>query len=437
MCLVSSIGPDQMLKRDLLPRKRTRSRIARLLALIGDAPERWAHPSELAGLQSLNQYASPLMAKTYEVAKPILRRSDVQPLAAMTEFMPSVRKVFTDDPVIHRYLSHSSFEKVSDFDSSNILFAASPVASFSGLGRRLVNQFPREAHLIDPRLLLHAVRGEHHGQGDPRRRSVVIDTDASPLAMVPDWFPLAFDLKTEIKLFLEIKDQMDDPWWLLISGEAGSDDWCVSSKSKTIVKYLDINDNWVVQKMMPQPFLYKGRKVMMSMYLLVCSIDPIDVYLYKHAYATVASSLYSLDAEFLADASIHLPFEDPSQTVLQHSEFVKLLKSEGIAWEDLLENTTSIVRCMLESVRRQMGPSQRSRAVYRLDIRLPAVQRDVPFQPQLARVAFAPSLEVPSAANLDFVNQVFEVLFLNKELPEVFLSISDGLDSESDITDPN
>lgn len=225
-------------------------------------------------------------------------------------------QVFSDCQAVHLYLSHPAFEKVSDFDSSNILFAAQPVASFNGLGRRLVNQFPREAHLVDPRLLLHAVRGEHHGQGDPKTRSVVIGTDTCPSALVPNWFPLSFDLKTEIKLFLEIKEQIEDPWWLLISGEAGSFDWCVSSTSKTIVKYLEANDgNWVVQKLMPHPLLHKGKKVMMSTFLLVSAVDPVDVYLYKQAYGTIAGSPYTLDAEFLGDGSVHLPFEDPTQTV--------------------------------------------------------------------------------------------------------------------------
>lgn len=41
VCLVSSVASGQILKRDMLPKKRTRSRIARLLALIGDAPDRF------------------------------------------------------------------------------------------------------------------------------------------------------------------------------------------------------------------------------------------------------------------------------------------------------------------------------------------------------------------------------------------------------------
>lgn len=112
LCLVSSLQPDQMLKRDILPRKRTRSRIARLLALIGDAPERsrnfsrflnsildsrWAHTSELAGLKQMNSCSSPRLAsiRSHEIAKPVAEKYEIHPLAAMTEVIPFVQKVLS------------------------------------------------------------------------------------------------------------------------------------------------------------------------------------------------------------------------------------------------------------------------------------------------------------------------------------------------------
>ena len=107
VCLVSSLEANQMLKRDLLPKKRSRSRVARLLALIGDMPGRsllssvhnmsrfcfrWAHAEELSGLQQVNECSSPTSAGMHEVAKPITERADARPLAAMTEFTPTCQK---------------------------------------------------------------------------------------------------------------------------------------------------------------------------------------------------------------------------------------------------------------------------------------------------------------------------------------------------------
>ena len=217
-----------------------------------------------------------------------------------------------------KHLTHSGFQLVKEFESSDILFAACPVASFNNLGRRLVNQFPHEIALISPRRLLHAVRSGHHGPDDFSSASVILDTITNPLELLPDWFPLSFDLKTEIKLFLDVYEQTVDPWWMLIGGDAGTLDWCVTSKIKTIVKYMEANDgNWVIQKLNPSPFLHEGCKVMMSMFLLVYAFDPMDAYLYREAYATVASLPFSLDAAFLADETVQLPFEDPTQTVTQ------------------------------------------------------------------------------------------------------------------------
>ena len=83
----------------------------------------------------------------------------------------------------------------------------------------------------------------------------------------------------------------------------------------------------------------------------------------------------------------------------------------------------------------QIGASQRSRAIYRLDFHLPSVQQGVCFQPQLAGVTFAPDLEIPSRSNAEFVNQVFEILFMGEELTDGFVAINDGFTSETEATD--
>lgn len=43
-----------------------------------------------------------------------------------------------------------------------------------------------------------------------------------------------------------------------------------------------------------------------------------------------------------------------SVKVLQHSEFVQMLESEGIEFETVLEHMTVIVQELIESVRRQV-----------------------------------------------------------------------------------
>ena len=55
----------------------------------------------------------------------------------------------------------------------------------------------------------------------------------------------------------------------------------------------------------------------------------------------------------------------------------------------------------------------------------------MPFQPQLAKAVFAPSLDIPLKSNAAFVNQVFELLFFNGDAPADFILINDGAESES------
>lgn len=271
-------------------------------------------------------------------------------------------------------MSHPSFEVVKDFDSCDLLFAFSPIADFQTLGRRLFNQFPKESYLIHLRLLLHSIRSEHFGHNDPNSKAVVCGIADDPFEYTPYWFPLSFDLKTEIKFFLEMEEKIQDKWWILVSGEAASFDWCVTRQSKTIVKYIEANDgNWVAQKLQASPFLYKGHKIMMSTFLLVRNLDPIDVFVYKYAYGIMAASPFSIEAEFLADSKVHLPFYNveeqtvisdssvkcilPFLKVLGHDTLMKILKAEGIDWEVLLEEIEAIVRQLVNSVKRQVSHS--------------------------------------------------------------------------------
>lgn len=100
LCPVCNIEAGQILKRDYLPQKRTISRIARLLTLIGDQPDRWAHSTELEGLKQLDGSHSPLPTSKTDDFKPIAEGIESRPLAAMTEFTPHIRKASNSFPAV-------------------------------------------------------------------------------------------------------------------------------------------------------------------------------------------------------------------------------------------------------------------------------------------------------------------------------------------------
>lgn len=97
---------------------------------------------------------------------------------------------------------------------------------------------------------------------------------------------------------------------MLNSGEIGVFDWCITSSSQTVVKYMEANSgDWVVEKLIPDPMLINGRKFILSLYLLVRSFQPMDVFLYSRSSGRLASKAYSTAAESLSDEEVHLPFE--------------------------------------------------------------------------------------------------------------------------------
>lgn len=114
-------------------------------------------------------------------------------------------------------LTDERFSIVGSFDDCHVLFAASPVSGFFGLAQRMVNQFPHEHCLLNPRFFMHTVRllvqSSHGGR--------VTDLNQQAQSL-PSWFPLMFDLKTEVNHLLAEYEQRDrngrDNFWIVYSG---------------------------------------------------------------------------------------------------------------------------------------------------------------------------------------------------------------------------
>lgn len=125
--------------------------------------------------------------------------------------------MFTDYPGVSEMLTHPSFTIVPSFDESHVLFAASPVSGFFGLAQRMVNQFPHEQCLVNPRFFMNTVRLS----AQPRHGGRVTDQNQQAQSL-PSWFPLMFDMKTEVNHFLaeyaRCSNKGKENFWLLFSG---------------------------------------------------------------------------------------------------------------------------------------------------------------------------------------------------------------------------
>lgn len=115
--------------------------------------------------------------------------------------------MFTDYPVVEESLEHPKFELVERFSDSTILFVRHPVSSFYDLGLRMINQFPHQETLLGRRAALQVIRSKSRAQ---KENSKYGKEDASDNETGPSWYPMTFDLATEVNQFLKVHKKLQD-----------------------------------------------------------------------------------------------------------------------------------------------------------------------------------------------------------------------------------
>lgn len=140
-------------------------------------------------------------------------------------------------------LTHPSFTIVPSFDESHVLFAASPVSGFFGLAQRMVNQFPHEQCLVNPRFFMNTVRLS----AQPRHSGRVTDQNQQAQSL-PSWFPLMFDMKTEVNHFLaeyarRCKSGKEN-FWLLFSGGKESSSVHICASYYAVSNKIQYSTSW-------------------------------------------------------------------------------------------------------------------------------------------------------------------------------------------------
>jgi len=119
-------------------------------------------------------------------------------------------------------------------------------------------------------------------------------------------------------------------------------------------------DQAIVQKYIKDPFLIRGHKFDMRLYVLVTSVDPLLIYLYKDGLARFATEPYNTDSINIKNNCIHLTNskvnktnidsygdsnEDPYSGFLWTLSMLKnYLKEEGIEWIPLWSKLKDVVR---------------------------------------------------------------------------------------------
>eukprot|EP01137_Pigoraptor_chileana_P009711 Opistho-2@58366 len=97
-----------------------------------------------------------------------------------------------------------------------------------------------------------------------------------------------------------------------------------------------IRHDLIVQPYLNNPYLIDGYKFDLRTYVLVTSISPLRIYMYKEGLVRFASSRYDVNAttggkktQFLTNTSINKKFKDVNELVWRFSKFKAYLASVG------------------------------------------------------------------------------------------------------------
>lgn len=103
--------------------------------------------------------------------------------------------------------------------------------------------------------------------------------------------------------------------------EFGNDNWCFTNNRCTIVKHAEVNNgNWVVREAVHPPVQINGRKVILSVFALVVSFDPVEAYMYNKVHGRIAKNQYTIAAQFVHDPDVHMPLDPPESDVSSFHE---------------------------------------------------------------------------------------------------------------------
>jgi len=118
-------------------------------------------------------------------------------------------------------------------------------------------------------------------------------------------------------------------------------------------------DQAIVQKYIHNPFLINGHKFDMRFYVLITSVDPLMIYLYKDGLARFATEPYNTDCMGIKNNCIHLTNskvnKDNTESYGDHNEdpfsgflwtlsmLQEYLQNQGVDWDDVSQDVEEVV----------------------------------------------------------------------------------------------
>lgn len=341
--------------------------------------------------------------------------------------LPVKVKVFSEYSFINEYLTGPEFEIVNNEEEADVLWYMDHFKTFRELSEnspnKFVNQFPFEYVITIKDLLAIVARRsvKEHGSRD--------------LETYPLWLPTTYNLKTELPKFVAYymqrqKSGLDNHWICKPYNLARGLDTYITNNLDFLCR-LPLTGPKIAQKYIENPVLFDRPDIGLVKFdiryvILLKSVNPTEVYVYKNFFLRFSNKTFALNN-----------FEDYEQhfTVMNYTEGAPLFRllceqfkqewSKQYAnyhWDKVEKSIFDMISELFSAATIKDAPcgiakSPQSRALYAADIMLSwhNQDNDLKIQPKLLEVNWMPDCQRACHYYPNFYNDIFSVLFLNKE----------------------
>jgi tubulin--tyrosine ligase-like protein 12 len=342
-------------------------------------------------------------------------------------------KVFSDYEFVNQYLTDPAFEVLGEdgkSDDADILWFTKHFKGFNELSKNFsntfVNQFPFE-NVVTIKDLLAIVC----------RRSITKHHEPESLKTFPEWLPTTYNLKTELKEFVSYfqnreAKELDNTWIIKPWNLARSLDTHITSNLSQIIRLSQTGPK-IVQKYVENPVLFHrpdaGGKVKFDIryVILVTSVEPLVAHVYKNFFLRFSNIPFSM-SEFDVYEKHFTVMNYGENLVLKHlkcEDFLNEWKEQykNYSWNEIESKICEMLKGVFVGATKQKPPcgianNPQSRGLYAADIMLS--WDDDKMQPKLLEINFIPDCKRACEYYKDFYNDIFKLLFLGQDNPEVF-----------------
>lgn len=338
-------------------------------------------------------------------------------------------KVFSEYTFINQYLTDSAFEIVDNEDDADILWYITHFKSFKELSEsfpsKFVNQFPFEYVLTVKDLL--AIVSRRAAKKDSASKDK-FDTQ-------PAWLPTTFNMKTELSNLVACYMQrkmagLDNHWICKPYNLARGLDTYITDNLDFLCR-LPLSGPKIAQKYLENPVLFERPEIGQVKFdiryvVLLKSVNPTSVYVYSNFFLRFSNKSFALSN--FEDYEQHFTVMNYNENATLHrmlsAEFKTAWASQygDYNWDEVEQSIFKMFAELFAAATSKEAPcgiakSPQSRALYAADIMLSWETKgsEEVIQPKLLEMNWMPDCRRACEYYPDFYNDIFSVLFLNKE----------------------